>query len=80
MPEQETAVAFQVSRGCEVFFSIGTSSIVFPAASLPFEALGSGATVVEINTEKTSLAEKADFVLTGPAGTILPELVKSVKM
>lgn len=80
MPEKETALAIQCSRQCDVFFSIGTSSVVFPAASLPFEALESGATVVEINPESTPLTSKADFVLAGPAGLIVPHLLSRLRM
>ncbi|HUL51001.1 MAG TPA: NAD-dependent deacylase [Candidatus Nitrosotalea sp.] len=78
MPEAETALAFRLSRACDLFFSIGTSAVVYPAASLPFEALESGATVVEINPQPTPLSEKADFVLNGAAGTILPLLVSQL--
>jgi NAD-dependent deacetylase len=45
---------------------------VYPAASLPFHALEHGATVIEINPDPTPLTDKADYVLTGPAGVILP--------
>jgi NAD-dependent deacetylase len=78
MPEAETALAFQRGTHCDLFFSIGTSTVVYPAASLPFEALKSGATVVEINTQCTPLTERADFVLSGAAGIVLPELVNRV--
>jgi NAD-dependent deacetylase len=78
MPEEETARAIQLSANCDVFFSIGTSAIVYPAASLPYEASESGATVVEINPQSTPLTPKADFVLTGAAGIILPGLVREV--
>lgn len=74
LPEKEIALAFELSQGCDVFLSIGTSTVVHPAASLPFEALQSGATVVEINPEPTPLTAKANFVLTGPAGTWVPLL------
>ena len=66
------------SRNCDVFLSIGTSTQVYPAASLPFEALDAGATVVEINPDATPLTSRADFALRGPSGVILPELVNSV--
>jgi NAD-dependent deacetylase len=78
MPEQETLRAFASSSGCEVFLSIGTSTLVNPAAALPFYALENGATVVEINPETTPLTEKADYVLIGPAGVVLPELIKAL--
>jgi NAD-dependent deacetylase len=79
MPEVETAQAFQVSRACDLFLSVGTSSAVYPAASLPVEALDSGATVVEINPDPTPLTPKASFVLSGPAGVVLPEWFEAVK-
>jgi NAD-dependent deacetylase len=66
--------AQQVSSECEVFFSIGTSSLVEPAATLPFLAKANGAYLVEINSEETPLTQHADEILRGPAGKILPQL------
>ena len=60
------------------FFSIGTSGLVQPAATLPFLAKQSGADIVEINIETTSLTPFADHILSGKSGEILPELVKAV--
>lgn len=62
----------------EIFFSIGTSSLVEPAASLPHLAKQAGAVLVEINLQQTPLTDYVDFVFTGPSGTILPELVHQV--
>ena len=76
LPEKETALAWKASASCDLFLSIGTSTVVHPAASLPFEALQAGATVVEINPQATPLTGRAHFVLTGPAGTWVPELLK----
>jgi len=78
MPEEETSRAFATSAQCDVFLSIGTSAVVYPAASLPFHALEHGTTVVEINPDPTPLTDKADYVLTGAAGVILPDLLKSI--
>jgi NAD-dependent deacetylase len=77
LPEPILSSAFDLSAGCQVFLSIGTSSLVQPAAGLPLRALESGATVVEINTEPTPLSGIADFVLNGPAGEIVPALLES---
>lgn len=79
MPEAETEKAFAVSRACDLFLCIGTSSVVYPAASLPLEALQSGATVVEINPDETPLTERAHFALNGPAGVVLPQWFEAVK-
>jgi NAD-dependent deacetylase len=80
MPEAEWEQAVLASTTCEVFLSVGTSTLVQPAASLPFEALRRGATVVEINPQPTPFTAKADFVLTGAAGAILPELLKERRL
>lgn len=75
MPEEATAAAFAASRACDLFLCVGTSTVVYPAASLPFEALGAGATVVEINPNATPLTAKADFVLAGAAGVVISRLL-----
>ena len=79
MPEAEMELAARASTTCEFFFSIGTSTVVYPAASLPFEALRAGASVVEINPQPTPFTEQAHFVLSGPAGVVLPELLAKLK-
>jgi len=79
MPEAEMERAAEASTHCDVFFSIGTSTVVYPAASLPFEALRSGATVVEINPQPTPFTNGAHHVLAGAAGAVLPQLLASLK-
>ncbi len=64
----------EAARACHIFFSIGTSGLVQPAASLAFAARNRGAMVVEINADPTPLTEKVDFALRGKAGEILPAL------
>lgn len=63
-------------RGCELFFSVGTSGAVFPAAGLPLLAKDSGAYVVEVNPVPTEISRYMDECLLGPSAEILPELVK----
>jgi NAD-dependent deacetylase len=75
LPRNALATALAAAQRCEVFFSIGTSAIVHPAAALAHEASNYGATVVEINLTVTPLSDHADFVLRGPAGQILPMVV-----
>jgi NAD-dependent deacetylase len=62
---------------CELCFVVGTSAVVYPAASIPEIARAAGAYVVEINPERTPLSDLCDEVLTGKAGEILPLLSKS---
>lgn len=77
LPEKELRKAFQLSRDCDLFLSIGTSALVHPAASLPVLAKQSGASVFEINTESTVLSSMLDGILTGKSGEILPALLES---
>ena len=50
------ARAAQAATACDVFLSIGTSSVVYPAAALAAEARARGAFTVEINPETTGAA------------------------
>ena len=54
---------------------MGTSSLVYPAASLPLEAARAGAYLVEINPERTPFSDAASEHLAGPAGVVLPALL-----
>ncbi|HUL55533.1 MAG TPA: NAD-dependent deacylase [Usitatibacter sp.] len=74
LPAAELAAATRAADGCDVFMSIGTSGMVEPAASLAFTALGRGATVIEVNPDRTPLTEHAAYVFQAPAGTVLPLL------
>ena len=75
LPPGAFEAAEAASARCEVFFSIGTSTVVYPAAALPFAALRAGATVVEVNPNPTPLSAQAAFVLQGLSGEILPALI-----
>jgi len=74
IPERALDESFAAAADCDVFLSIGTSSLVYPAAGLADLAREHGATVVEINPEPT--ATRCDFVIAGNAGVALPELVE----
>ena len=65
--ELATAAALE----CDICFSIGTSTMVQPAASLPFIALNAGATVIEINPVPTSLSSMASFSVQATAADAL---------
>jgi NAD-dependent deacetylase len=75
LPEAALNEAMDAARSCDVFLSVGTSSLVHPAAGLPEIALASGAVVVEVNPSATPLTSRVAFSLRGPAGVVLPALV-----
>ena len=78
LPRAELESAVNAARTCQVFFSIGTSGVVQPAAALAHAARNKGSVVVEVNAEPTPLTPKVDFAFHGKSGEILPELVKAV--
>jgi NAD-dependent deacetylase len=69
------AAALAAARTCDVFLCVGTSTVVEPAASLPFIAMQSGARVIEVNPQPTPLSRQATLGLRGAAGEMLPLLV-----
>jgi NAD-dependent deacetylase len=79
LPSEALIAASQAVNSCQVFFSIGTSSLIEPAASLPLIALNSSAILVEINPLDTPLTKWVNFSLPYPAGEILPKLIAAIK-
>ena len=67
--------ALEASRRCDLFLAIGTSLTVQPAASLCGYAQRAGGRLVIVNAEETPLDDRADAVLRGSIGEILPQLV-----
>ncbi len=65
------------AANCEVFMSIGTSSLVYPAAGLAQLAKQNGAKVIEINPNPTP-SSIVDITLAAKAGTLVPLLVASL--
>lgn len=78
LPQDELYAAILAAEACDAFFSIGTSGMVEPAASLPFAALHNKALVIEINLEPTPLTASADYAFAAPSGQVLPALVQAV--
>jgi NAD-dependent deacetylase len=78
LPREQLEAAVDATRTCQVFFSIGTSGVVHPAAALAHAARSEGSVVVEVNAEQTPLTPKVDFAFHGKSGEILPEMVKAV--
>ena len=63
---------------CDVFLSIGTSSLVWPAAGFAEEAKRRGAVTVEVNPNATPMSASFDYRLAGNAAHVVPELVNCV--
>ena len=63
---------------CEIFLTIGTSSLVYPAASLVHEARARGAYTVEMNLEPTPASAQLDLAIQGPAEDTLDHVERLI--
>ncbi|MCG6859972.1 MAG: NAD-dependent deacylase [Chromatiaceae bacterium] len=72
LSESVLAAARRAAEHCELFMSLGTSSLVEPAASLGRIASSAGAKTVEINPQETPLSSRVDISVRGATGEILP--------
>jgi NAD-dependent deacetylase len=75
LPREIWLSAERATFSCDVLLVVGTSAVVYPAAGLGDLAQSSGAKVIEINAEATTISRTVDCALTGPAGEILPKLI-----
>ncbi len=62
-------------QSCDVMLVIGTSGVVWPAASFAEIAKSAGAFVVEINLNPSAQSDLMDEVLVGRASEVLPRLL-----
>jgi NAD-dependent deacetylase len=63
-------------ESCEILLIIGTSGIVYPAASFAPVAKAAGAYVIELNLETTPYAGVVDRSFQGRAKDLVPALLK----
>jgi NAD-dependent deacetylase len=59
---------------CEVFLTVGTSALVYPAAGLAREAKSRGAFTAELNLVVTPASSEVDLAIHGPADQLLPDI------
>ena len=78
LPADALQAAWEAAQTADVFLSIGTSTVVEPAASLPFIAQDHKAVIIEVNPCETPLTRSADISLAGQSGAVLPALVQAV--
>lgn len=78
IPPAAMEAARRAAEACDLFLSVGTSSLVYPAAGLMEVALRNAARLIEVNPNPTPVTGLADFPLTGAAGDVLPRLVDAL--
>ncbi|MBW1735979.1 MAG: NAD-dependent deacylase [Deltaproteobacteria bacterium] len=72
--------SFQLASSAEALLIVGTSALVSPANTIPSIAKQAGATIIEINKERTHLTDSiTDIFLQGEAGKVVSDLLEEVK-
>ncbi len=79
LPEEVLVRAYEEATFCELFLSVGTSAVVYPAAGLIELAHQAGACLIEVNPEPTPFSHVMDLRLAAPAGEALPALVDAIE-
>jgi NAD-dependent deacetylase len=79
LPEDQFRGGELAAMKADVFFVVGTSAVVYPAAGLVYTAKASGATIVEINIEETDISSSVNYSYFGKAGEILPRIFDEYK-
>jgi len=78
IPEDVLERCEETARLCDCMIVAGTSATVYPAAQFPIQVRERGGVLVEVNPYPTELSPFCDFSLRGPAGIVLPDLVRRV--
>ena len=78
LPPDAVERADAATHRADVFLSVGTSAVVYPAARFPVVAKERGAYVAEIDPDTTGVTDDVDESIRGSAGEMLPTLVDTV--
>jgi NAD-dependent deacetylase len=58
LPEKDMYNSMEASKKCDVMLIIGSTGVVYPAGSLPFEAKRNGAIIIEINPKPSAFTNE----------------------
>ena len=78
LPAGQWQAAADAARSSDVFLSVGTSSIVQPAASLIEMATAARAFTIQVNPNSTDVDDSVSLSLRGAAGLLLPKMLEAV--
>ncbi len=79
LPQKTWQDAMVLAGTCDLMIIAGTSLLVSPANTLPVFASQNGATMIEVNPEKTMLSSEVDLSIQEKSSVALPELVSIFK-
>ncbi|MCA9294310.1 MAG: NAD-dependent deacylase [Phycisphaerales bacterium] len=75
LPERAIEAAADAMETCDLFLSVGTSSVVYPAAGYIDLAMRVGARTAEVNPEATPYSDRVTWSIRGKAGDVLPRVM-----
>jgi NAD-dependent deacetylase len=78
LPQHALLRAQRAAGSCSLFMSLGTSSVVFPAAGLMDLALRNSARLFEVNPQETPYTQRAHWSFPRKSGEVLPQLLDLV--
>ncbi|TVP54364.1 MAG: NAD-dependent deacylase [Gemmatimonadales bacterium] len=79
LPEAALREASIAATAAELCLVVGTSAVVYPAASIPQVAVEAGARLAEFNPSPTPLTPLATWIFRQAAGKILPYIIHEVE-
>ena len=77
LPDEALQTAHHVLSTCDLFLSVGTSGVVYPAAGFVHIANQNGAVTGEINLEPSAISRSVDWSIRGRSGHVLPQLLEA---
>jgi NAD-dependent deacetylase len=75
MPDAAMRRARELTLSCDLFLTIGTSLVVWPAAGFPLMAKENGAWLVIVNREPTEFDDIADLVVREDIGAVFAPFI-----
>lgn len=78
LPADAMRAAEDACHECDLFLSVGTSAVVFPAAGFIHVARMRGAMTAEVNAERTPISGAVDCAIRGKAAVVLAAVARKV--
>jgi NAD-dependent deacetylase len=78
MPEDKMSESLRHARECDLCIVLGSSLVVYPAASVPAHAVESGASLMIINRDETALDRQATLVIHDSVAKTLGRIMENI--
>ena len=79
LPQNVWKNAMKEASTCDIMIIAGTSLVVSPANTLPVYAKQNGATLIEVNPEKTVMSNDMDLSIQATSANALPKILAILK-